>query len=178
MNCSQLKEMLDKANIPESSYNLTGQGVLDNRYVLEHRGSSWLVYYYERGKKYEVKEYSSEGSACSYLSEKLLSSAGGNLRPFPLGTVVRLKDGKLKLLIISRGLRVPAKDGKQYYFDYGAVSYPQGLISPNMAYFQQDAVSEILHWGYSDEDDLAILESIHHFLDTHPDIPRGSAGIF
>ncbi len=112
------------------------------------------------------------------MLDKLLPDGTMHIdRPLPLGSVVRLREGKLKLMVISRGLRVPGKDGKQYYFDYGAVAYPNGLVTLDMAYFQLDAVEEVYHWGYSDDDDLRFLESIHQYLDAHPELERGSADV-
>ena len=175
MNRDQLKEALEKAHVPETSYNLTGQGALDNRYVMEQNANEWTVYYFERGKKHAIKTFSTEDGACAYLSEKLLAFSNNTMRPLPLGTVVKLRGGKLKLMVVSRALRVPGKNNQVYYFDYGAVAYPNGLVTTDMAYFQQDAVGEVLHWGYSDEDDLKVLDSIHHYIDTHPNMKRGSA---
>lgn len=178
MNCKELKKTLQEAKIPEWSYNLKGTGLRDNQYVLAYEKGKWHCFYYERGREHQEKWFETEEEACTWMMGKLIPEKKTIDEPLPLGTIVRLHEGKMKLMIVSRALRVPAKDGKQYYFDYGAVSYPQGLISTNMAYFQQDAVAEVLHWGYSDADDLAILESIHYFLDTHPDMPRGSANNF
>ena len=59
----------------------------------------------------------------------------------------------------------------------GAVAYPNGLVTLDMAYFQLDAVEEVYHWGYSDDDDLRFLESIHQYLDAHPELERGSADV-
>lgn len=178
MNRNELKNRLDEGRVPEWKYNLSGRGIGDNQYVLEKKGGQWRVYYAERGSASQSRSFDTENEACDYLLEKLLPGGKPAVdRPLPLGSVVRLRGGKLKLMVIARALRVPAANGKQYYFDYGAVAYPNGLISTDMAYFQLDAVEEVYHWGYSDEDDLRFLDSIHHFLDTHPDIERGSAEV-
>ena len=174
MDRSELKQRLEAAKVPESEYNLSGRGPVDNRYVLEKRGARWRIYYSERGLETQAAEFPTESEACEALLAKLVRKGAGSInRPLPLGSVVRLRTGTLKLMVVSRALRVPDASGKAYYYDYGAVAYPNGLISPDMAYFQLDAVEEVYHWGYSDEDDLRFLESIHQYLDTHPELERG-----
>ena len=178
MNRKELKKQLDRANVPERLYNLSGRGIADNQYVLEKEDGKWRVYYYERGQQTRNAWFDTETEACQHLLEALLPGGYRPIdRPLPLGSVVRLRDGKLKLMVVSRALRVPAANGEPYYFDYGAVAYPNGLVSPEMAYFQLDTVEEVYHWGYSDEEDLQGLESIHRFLDEHPEIKRGSVDV-
>ncbi len=177
MNRNELAQKLERARIPHDLYNLSGDGPRDNRYVLEKKGEKWHVFYCERGTERQNGFFDTEDEACAYILEKLLPGEEEIDRPLPLGSVVRLRGGKLKLMVVARALRVPAANGKQYYFDYGAVAYPNGLISLNMAYFQLDAVEEVLHWGYSDDDDMLFLESIHQFQDAHPEIERGSAEV-
>ena len=178
MNRDELAKKLAKARVPNYQYNLSGEGPRDNRYVMEKKDSKWHVYYFERGTERQNGLFDTEDAACAYLLGKLLPEEVESVdRPLPLGSVVRLRGGKLKLMVVSRALRVPAANGKQYYFDYGAVAYPNGLVTPDMAYFQLDAVEEVYHWGYSDDEDMQVLESIHYFLDTHPEIERGSAEV-
>ena len=44
----------------------------------------------------------------------------------PLGSVVYLKGGIKKLLVVARAI-MAANGGKQYFFDYGGVLYPEGI---------------------------------------------------
>ena len=95
-----------------------------------------------------------------------------NKKLLPLGSVVYLKEGNKKVVIIARGL--VAKNGDGYiYFDYGGVPYPEGLVDEKMAYFQHDAVTKVVFEGYTDLDDEATVEKINLFVEKHPDIPRG-----
>ena len=179
MNRNELAKKLEKARVPYDLYNLSGEGPRDNRYVMERKDSKWHVCYCERGSERQNGYFDTEAEACAYLLKKLLPDEEEGIdRPLPLGSIVRLRGGKLKLMVVSRGLRVPAANGKQYYFDYGAVAYPNGLITPDMAYFQLESVDEVYHWGYSDEDDVRFMESIHSFLDAHPELERGTAEVF
>lgn len=91
----------------------------------------------------------------------------------PLGSVVYLKEGNKKVLIIARGL--VAKNGEGHiYFDYGGVPYPEGIIDDKMAYFQHEAITKVVFEGYSDLDDEATVEKINTFVEQHPEIPRGN----
>lgn len=91
----------------------------------------------------------------------------------PLGSIVLLKGGIQKMLVISRALNVQ-KDGKLYFFDYGAVPYPEGLIGDQMAYFNHDQLARIVFEGFKDEDNDVMVQNIYDYLDKHPDIERGS----
>lgn len=90
----------------------------------------------------------------------------------PLGSVVYLKEGTKKVLIIARGLIAKNGDGV-VFFDYGGVPYPEGLQDDKMAYFQHDAVSKVVFNGYSDFDDEATVEKINAYIDNHPEISKG-----
>lgn len=90
----------------------------------------------------------------------------------PLGSVVYLKEGNKKLVIVARGL--VAKNGDGFIlFDYGGVPYPEGLVDDKMAYFQQDAISKVVFEGYKDLDDEATVDKINSYVEKHPEIPRG-----
>ena len=51
-----------------------------------------------------------------------------------LGSIVYLKEGTQKLMIINRGV-VIEQDGKQQIFDYSSALYPHGVIENNIYYF-------------------------------------------
>lgn len=95
-----------------------------------------------------------------------------NKKILPLGSIVYLKEGNKKVLIIARGLVVKNGEG-HLYFDYGGVPYPEGLMDDKMAYFQHDAITKIVFEGYSDLDDEATVEKMNLFVENHPEIPRG-----
>lgn len=90
----------------------------------------------------------------------------------PLGSIVYLKEGAKKVLIVARALIAKNGDG-HVYFDYGGVLYPEGIVDDKMAYFQHEAISKVVFEGYSDLDDEAIVEKIKLFVEKHPEIPRG-----
>lgn len=92
----------------------------------------------------------------------------------PLGSIVLIKGGLQKLMIIARALNVK-NGGKEYFFDYGAVPYPQGLVNDQMAYFNHDGIAQVIHEGYRCPEDDNMVRIIRDYLDTHPNILRGDA---
>lgn len=91
----------------------------------------------------------------------------------PLGSVVYLKEGNKKLIIISRGL-VMKRDNGHIFFDYGGVPYPEGLMDDKVAYFQHESITKIVFEGFRDLDEEATVEKINLFVERHPEIPRGN----
>ncbi len=96
-----------------------------------------------------------------------------NKKILSLGSIVYLKGGNKKLMVVARGL--VAKNGEGHiYFDYGGVPYPEGIVDDKMAYFQHESINKIVFEGYSDLDDEATIERIGSFVEKHPEIPRGN----
>ena len=89
----------------------------------------------------------------------------------PLGSVVQLYGGTQKLMVVSRALTVQRGE-KNYYFDYGGVMYPQGLIGAQMAYFNHDAIRSISFIGCNDADNQAIVRMINDNLEKKDDLVR------
>lgn len=80
----------------------------------------------------------------------------------PLGSIVILKGGVKKLMIIARGLAVKI-DGEEKFFDYGGVPYPEGLSGDRAAYFNHDGIVKIVFEGYKDDDDQMMINAINEF---------------
>ena len=91
----------------------------------------------------------------------------------PLGSIVILQGGVQKLLVISRALNVRNGD-KTFFFDYGAVPYPEGLVSDKMVYFNADSINKVVFEGYSDAEDEAMVDNIYRYLEQNPNIIRGN----
>ena len=91
----------------------------------------------------------------------------------PLGSIVYLKEGNKKVMIIARGLVTKSGDGF-IYFDYGGVPYPEGMVDDQLAYFQADAITKVIFEGFSDYDEEATAERIKAFVANHPEIPHGN----
>lgn len=91
----------------------------------------------------------------------------------PLGSVVVLKGGIQKLLIISRGINVK-RDDEVLFFDYGGVLFPEGLMGDQMAYFNHDGIESVIFEGYNDDDSKKLAENINRYLLKNPKIKRGN----
>lgn len=70
----------------------------------------------------------------------------------PIGSVITLKNGTKKLMIVGR-CQTQLEQNKQ--FDYGAVLYPEGLIDSSHFYlFNQEDISNIYYIGMQDVEEF------------------------
>lgn len=82
----------------------------------------------------------------------------------PLGSVVVLKGGIKKIIIIARGLGVKIGD-ETVFFDYGGCMYPEGMIGDSIMYFQHEDIMKTVFEGYSDEDNELMVANINTALE-------------
>ena len=68
----------------------------------------------------------------------------------PIGSVVLLKEGKKKVMIIG----IKQKDGESdIEYDYLTVLYPEGFVANvGMFFCNHDAIDEIYYMGYRNEE--------------------------
>jgi hypothetical protein len=71
MNKEELRALLIAKNIPEYYFNLDGFGEVDQRVCLEYK-EEWIVYYSERGKKFDICRFNTENEACQEILKRLL----------------------------------------------------------------------------------------------------------
>lgn len=97
-----------------------------------------------------------------------------NKKILPLGTVVTLKNGDgTKLMIVSRAT-VVEDDGKEVYFDYGAVLIPQGMVSPETVYFfNRENVEKIIFKGFENYDEQQFAKQYDSMLE-NANISKGN----
>ncbi|MCY1598298.1 DUF4176 domain-containing protein [Staphylococcus pettenkoferi] len=74
-----------------------------------------------------------------------------------IGSIVYLKEGSQKLMIINRGPIVNI-DNHQYIFDYSACTYPVGVVEEQIYYFNEENIDEVIFEGYSDQDETRFQE--------------------
>ncbi len=69
-------------------------------------------------------------------------------RLLPIGTIVRLKGNKKKLMILTDFACPPKKNDKEEIYDYMACVYPEGLEDYRVNYyFGNDDIAEIYHFN-------------------------------
>lgn len=82
----------------------------------------------------------------------------------PLGTVVKLKQGDVLLMIVGRA-QLFNDTGTIGYFDYSALAYPQGVVSEQeYAFFNDDDIDEVLFEGYRNEQEIDFSNSYEEII--------------
>lgn len=76
----------------------------------------------------------------------------------PIGTVVRLHNGTIDVMIIGR-FPLYNQEGTIGYFDYVACLYPTGVANEELLYFNQENIEKMIFEGYHSkkEDELQEL---------------------
>ncbi len=83
----------------------------------------------------------------------------------PVGSVVLLKNGKKKLMVIGIKQRVPGEEMKEY--DYMGLLYPEGYLTKELVYmFDHEDIAEVIFRGYHDAEREQLLETIEKHLQT------------
>ena len=58
-----------------------------------------------------------------------------------IGSIIYLKEGSQKLMIINRGPIVDI-DNQKYIFDYSACNYPVGVVEDQIYYFNEENIDK------------------------------------
>ena len=79
----------------------------------------------------------------------------------PIGSVVMLKGGNKRIMIIGR---IQTKEGEDKIYDYSACYYPQGMVgSDSTFFFDRDAIEEVYFRGFEDDEEISFRTNV---LDT------------
>ena len=71
----------------------------------------------------------------------------------PIGTVVQLKDGNKKVMILSYLIFPSGSDEKKDMYDYGGCSYPEGVLDSKVGIgFNHADILKVIHKGHEDDD--------------------------
>ena len=77
----------------------------------------------------------------------------------PAGSIVRLKDGEKRLMIVGIMQRDDGGRGKDY--DYLGVLYPEGHLGEEYQYlFNHEDINEVIFRGFEDAERAAFLEKL------------------
>jgi len=81
----------------------------------------------------------------------------------PLGSIVIVRGGVKKAMIIARGLA--AEIGTETnVFDYGGCLYPEGLLGDKILYFNHADIAKVVFEGFNDDDNAIMVENINNWL--------------
>ncbi|MGK0719946.1 DUF4176 domain-containing protein [Streptococcus uberis] len=82
----------------------------------------------------------------------------------PIGTVVTLKNGSLKVMITAR---YPLYNYKNRigYFDYSGCVFPSGVTDNQTYFFNTDDIEKVWFTGYIDENELKAQEVFKNQVD-------------
>lgn len=86
----------------------------------------------------------------------------------PIGTLVFLKEGTRKIMILNRGPIIEI-DGVQSMFDYSGCFYPQGLVPDNVFYFNEENIDQIVFQGYNDGEEERFQQIFADWIKEHQD---------
>lgn len=81
----------------------------------------------------------------------------------PIGSIVYLKEGSQKLMVLNRGITIE-QDGESVLFDYSAAMYPMGMNPEQLFYFNQEDVNRVVFQGYSDIDEERFVQLYQNWL--------------
>ena len=85
-----------------------------------------------------------------------------NEKYLSLGTVVYLKEGTAKMVIIGRGNLIGEEGEKPMLFDYTAAPYPVGFLgTEQLYYFNNEHVDQVVFNGFTDTDDERAIKMIN-----------------
>lgn len=77
----------------------------------------------------------------------------------PIGSIVLLKDGEKKLMIIGIMQSEMAENGREY--DYLGILYPEGHVGEQFQYlFNHEDIEEIVFRGFEDNERAEFLEKL------------------
>ena len=82
-----------------------------------------------------------------------------NKKMLPLGSIVLLKEGMQKLVIVGRGaVYTDQITGEDAFADYMGAIYPTGINPETTIFFQHENIDKVVFEGYSDEEEERFLE--------------------
>jgi len=91
----------------------------------------------------------------------------------PIGSIVYLKQGRQKLMILNRSPQAK-KDDQLVRFDYSATLYPMGIIPNQITFFNSEDIDKVVFEGYVDEDEERFQETYQKWLEADgKNIPKG-----
>lgn len=93
-----------------------------------------------------------------------------------IGSIVYLKKGTQKVMVVSRGA-IFKQNGKEVLYDYSACLYPTGIDPQELYYFNEENIDAILFNGFHDEEEVRFQELYRSwYLDEGQKLGKGLIG--
>lgn len=89
-----------------------------------------------------------------------------------IGSIVYLKEGTQKIMILNRGPLIEIENSVQM-FDYSGCVYPAGLVPEQVLYFNDENIDKVLFEGFSDEDEVRFQELFADWKEKNNQIKQG-----
>lgn len=70
MNITSLREILANGQQDPRGYKILEEPD-ENTWCLRKQGKTWLVFYFERGTKWELQRFKTESAACEYFLNRV-----------------------------------------------------------------------------------------------------------
>lgn len=80
----------------------------------------------------------------------------------PIGSVVRLNEGKIDLIIVSRQ-PVTVINGNKCFFDYAAVSQITGLTDDKIVFFNNENIEKVIFEGYYGSNEEKVIKAMENW---------------
>jgi hypothetical protein len=85
------------------------------------------------------------------------------IKLLPIGSVVKLKNGNHRLMIIGYTPFTP--EGKEKMYDYFACFYPEGYSDPNLLFvFNNNMIEKIYDEGFSDDEEKSFRNKVNKIV--------------
>lgn len=88
----------------------------------------------------------------------------------PIGSVVGVKQGTKKLMIIGIGQSLVLDDGNKVPYDYLGIPYPEGDMGPEYQFmFHHEDIDQIVWFGCMDEEHESFIDSYTEYIEKNKD---------
>jgi len=82
----------------------------------------------------------------------------------PLGSIIVVRGGIKKIMIIARGLAVEVQ-GMVKVFDYAGCLFPEGLMGDQILQFNHVDIFKVVHKGYTDDDESLMISKLNDWFE-------------
>ena len=81
----------------------------------------------------------------------------------PLGSIVILKKGARKIMIVGRGA-LYNNEGTIGYFEYSGCLYPIGQTDQHTLFFNREDIGQVIFTGYTDDEETEFAEVLRESI--------------